>query len=136
MGVFPQNWKKANVVSIHKKSDKRSTKNYRPVSLPPVCGEIFERLLYNMFYFFIENDLMSQTQPGSKPGDSCINQLLSITHEIYKSFDDMWEVRGVFLDISKAFDITKSLASRCDIKTKAKWYLRKFTKDYSKLPFK
>ena len=99
MGVFPQNWKKANVVSIHKKSDKRSTKNYRPVSLPAVCGEIFERLLYNMFYFFIENDLMSQTQPGSKPGDSCINQLLSITHEIYKSFDDMWEVRGVFLDI-------------------------------------
>ena len=73
---------------------------------------------------------MSQTQPGSKPGDSCINQLLSITHEIYKSFDDMWEVRGVFLDISKAFDITKSLASRCDIKTKAKWYFRKFTKDY------
>ena len=29
---------------------------------------------------------------------------MSITHEIYKSFDDGWEVRGVFLDISKAFD--------------------------------
>ena len=43
-------------------------------------------------------------QPGFKPGDSCINQLLSITHEIYKSFDDGLEVRGVFLDISKAFD--------------------------------
>ena len=39
-----------------------------------------------------------------KPGDSCINQLLSITHEIYKSFDDGPEVRSVFLDISKAFD--------------------------------
>ena len=24
---------------------------------------------------------------------------------IYKSFDDGWEVRGVFLDIPKAFDI-------------------------------
>ena len=43
-------------------------------------------------------------QPGFKPGDSCINQLLSITHNIYKSFDDGYEVRGVFLDISKAFD--------------------------------
>ena len=30
--------------------------------------------------------------------------LLSITHGIYKSFDEGHEVRGVFLDISKAFD--------------------------------
>ena len=29
---------------------------------------------------------------------------MSITHEIYKSFDKGHEVRGVFLDISKAFD--------------------------------
>ena len=57
-----------------------------------------------MFSFFIENCLISQNQSGFKPWYSCINQLLSITHEIYKSFDDGWEVRGVFLDISKAFD--------------------------------
>ena len=57
-----------------------------------------------MFSFFTDNGLISQNQSGFKPGDSCINQLLSITHEIYKSFDDGWEVRGVFLDISKAFD--------------------------------
>ena len=37
-------------------------------------------------------------------GDSCINQLISVTHEIYQSFDDGFEVRGVFLDISKAFN--------------------------------
>ena len=47
---------------------------------------------------------MSPNQSGFKPGDSCTNQLLSITHEIYKSFDNGFEVRGVFLDISKAFD--------------------------------
>ena len=54
-----------------------------------------------MFKFFIENEW---TQSGFKPGDFCINQLLAITHEICKSFDDGFEVRGVFLDISKAFD--------------------------------
>ena len=32
------------------------------------------------------------------------NQLLSITHDIYKAFDCSYEVRGAFLDISKAFD--------------------------------
>ena len=54
--------------------------------------------------FFIENKLIFPSQPGFKPGDSCINQLLSITHEIYSSFDEGLEVRNVFLDISKAFD--------------------------------
>ena len=57
-----------------------------------------------MFYFFIENDLIFQNQTGFKLGDSCIKQLLSITNEIYKSFDDEWEVKSIFLDISKAFD--------------------------------
>ena len=67
--------------------------------------EIFERILYgNMFEFFTKNDLISHNQSGFKPGDSCINQLLSITHEIYKSFDDVLDVRRIFLDISKAFD--------------------------------
>ena len=57
-----------------------------------------------MFNFFIENKLISSNQSGFKPGDSCINELLPITHEIYKSFDVSLEVRSVFLDISKAFD--------------------------------
>ena len=43
-------------------------------------------------------------QSGFKPGDSCVNQLLSITHKIYRSFDANLEVRAVFLNISKAFD--------------------------------
>ena len=43
----------------------------------------------------------------------------SSTHEIYKSFDDGYEVRGVFLDISKAFD--KSLAQWTYLKIKTKW---------------
>lgn len=39
-----------------------------------------------------------------KPGDSCISQLLSIAHDIYKSFDERHEVKGVFFDISNKFD--------------------------------
>ena len=57
-----------------------------------------------MFKFFIENDLILPNQSGLKPRDSCINQLLSITHDIYKSFDSGYEVRGDFLDVSKALD--------------------------------
>ena len=104
-GKFPTEWKKANVVPIHKKGDKQILKNCCSVSLHPICGKIFERLIYNnLFEYFIENDLISQNQSSFKPGDSFINQLISITHEIYQSFDDRLEVRGAFFDISKAFD--------------------------------
>ena len=66
--------KKRNVVPVHKKGDKQILKNYRPVSLLPICGKIFERLIYNnLFEYFIENDLISQNQSGFKSGDSCIN---------------------------------------------------------------
>ena len=75
--------------------------HYHPVSLLPICGKIFKLLVYNsLFDFFIANKLISSNQSGLKP----INQLLSITHEIYRSFDDGFEVTGVFLDIWKAFD--------------------------------
>ena len=96
-GKFPSEWKKANVVPIHKKGDKQILKNYRPISLLPITGKILERLLYDtMFEFFTKNNLISDDQSGFKPGDSCVNQLLSITREIYQSFDDNLEVRAVF----------------------------------------
>ena len=105
MGSFPKN-EKSECGSVHKKVDKQILKNYWPISLLPTAGKIFERLLYDkMFEFFIANNLISKNQSGFRPGDSCINQLLSITHEIYQSFDDNLEVRAIFLDISKAFDM-------------------------------
>ena len=104
-GIFPSVWKKGNIVPVHKKSDKQRLNNYRPISLLPICSTIFERLIFNeMFGFFIENNVISQHQSGFKPGDSCINQILSITHEIYQSFDEGFDVRSVVLDIYKAVD--------------------------------
>ena len=57
-----------------------------------------------MFTFFINYKLISSNQSGFKLVDSCINQLLSITHDIYESFNLGLEVRSVFYDISKVFD--------------------------------
>ena len=100
-GKFPSEWEIANVVPAYKKGDKQNLKNYHPISLLPVAGKIFERILYNnMYEFFTENNSIPLKQSDFKPGDSCINQLLSITHEIYKSFDNGFEVQGIFLDIS------------------------------------
>ena len=53
---------------------------------------------------FYSNKLLSDKQPGFRPGGSAINQLFSITHEIYNAFEYHHDTRAVFLNISKAFD--------------------------------
>ena len=76
--------------------------NYLPVSLIPVFGKIFEKLIFNKIW----EKLLNTNRSGCRPSDSCVNQLLIITHEIFSSFDcnPSLEVRSIFLDISKAFD--------------------------------
>ena len=69
--------------------------------------KFIEKCIYNTLYSYLEsNDILSKSQSGFRKGDSCISQLLAITHEIYSNFDayPSLETRGVFLDISKAFD--------------------------------
>ena len=104
-GSFPNSWKKANVQPVHKKSSRQLKTNYRPISLLPICSKIFEKIIFDGLYTFLNsNRLISSNQSGFRPGDSTINQLISITHEIYVSFENHAETRAVFLDISKAFD--------------------------------
>ena len=57
-----------------------------------------------MLKYFLDNNLISPKQSGFRFGDSSVNQLLSIICDIFTSFDNGSEVRGVFLDISKVFD--------------------------------
>ena len=104
---FPDIWKLANLVPVHKKEEKNLLKNYCPISLLPIFSKIFERVIYNfLFNHFVSNKLLTPSQSGFLPGDSCIAQLLLIIHEIQTSVDSNppADVRGVFLDISKAFD--------------------------------
>ena len=78
--------------------------NYRSVSLLLIFGKVFEKILFNSIFVYLqENCLLCDNQSGFRPSDY---QLLSIPHDIYASFDcnPPTDARGIFLDISKAFD--------------------------------
>jgi hypothetical protein len=42
-GVFPDEWKKARIVPIHKAKDEHDVSNYRPVSLLSIVSKVAER---------------------------------------------------------------------------------------------
>ena len=92
--MFPDIWKKSNICPNHEKGNKQIINNYRPVSLLSICRKTFERITFNYLYEYVEeNKLLPVHQSGFWSNDS-----LSI--DAYPTF----ETRGVFLDMSKAFD--------------------------------
>ena len=89
-GSYPSICKKANVTPIHKKDSRQNKCNHRPISLLSRFGKVFEKILFDGIYKHLtEHDLITSKQSGSRPGDSAINQLLSVTHKIYSVFEEI-----------------------------------------------
>ena len=87
---------KSNVAPVIKKGDKELLTNWCRISLLSITDKNFEILLCSqMFEFFNRNKSVCKDQSALKPGDYCINEILAITHEIYKSFGDCIDRRAV-----------------------------------------
>ena len=106
-GIYPDQWKMANVTPVHKKDNKQIINNYRPISLLPIFAKVFENIIFkNLYNHLVSNNLITNNLSGFRPGDSVTNQLIYLVHETFKSFNcnENIEVRSVYLDMSKAFD--------------------------------
>ena len=53
-GRFPELWKLANVIPVHKKKDKQIVENYRPISLLPLFSKMFEKLIFKHIFITIK----------------------------------------------------------------------------------
>ena len=103
--IFPEDWKLANVIPVYKKKDPNNVENYRPVSLLSNVGKLMERVVFNHLYkHCMDNKILTPHNSGFKKGDSTINQLMHLIHNIYQSLDNDEDICAVFLDASRAFD--------------------------------
>ena len=66
------------------------------------AGKYLNFFFDELYSFMNNNNVISKDQSGFRPGDSTINQLISITLFIFKSFEIFEETRALFLD--KDFD--------------------------------
>ena len=118
-GIYPNAWKKCNINPVHKKGDKQIVNYYRPVSPLPIFGKVFEKILFNsIFEYLQENCPLCDNQSGFRSSDSFQYQLVSIVHDIWTSFvcNPHNDVRGIFLDIFKAFDRVWHVGLICRVK--------------------
>ena len=58
-GIFPDTWKRADVVPIHKNAEEFFTSNYRPISLLNTIAKVFERVVFKCLFNFYETTFLS-----------------------------------------------------------------------------
>ena len=103
IGEFPQEFKNADIIPVHKKKEKSDKTNYRPVSILPNLSKIYEKLIYNQLYDYFDKILLL-SQCEFRKGYSSQHCLLAMLENFKKSADDENEFGALLTDLSKAFD--------------------------------
>ena len=134
-GQISRDWKVAHVTPVPKKGVKELAENYRPVSVLPIVAKVFEAIVYNQLFVYLQdNFLLHSAQSGFRP-------LHNTQHVLLRSVDD-WQaaldrdeiVGTILIDLSKAFDSIdhKLVGSQtggiwCTLSNEKEWFLSYLT---------
>ena len=105
-GYFPMAWKQAKVVMLPKPGkDLTKPTSYRPISLLPAIGKVFERIIANRLSTFLEKaNYFDENQAGFRRNRSTLDQLFKLSQSVSTALKKHKKAVGVFLDVEKAFD--------------------------------
>jgi len=101
-GIFPEPWKRANVVPIFKKGNVKDPNCYRSVSLIPLFGKVLEIVVYLSLLCHVD-PVMSPAQHGFVPGRSCATNLASLLSTVWESIEERIQTDCIYTDFSSAF---------------------------------
>ncbi len=105
LSTFPDEWKMARVIPLHKSGQRNIPGNYRPISVLPAISKIMERILYDQLYNYLTKfELLSDSQFGFRKFHSTATALLDCTNDWYVNLDRKMFNLVVFIDLKKAFD--------------------------------
>ena len=102
-GTFPNPMKLAEITPSHKKNDKTSKENYRPISILSSLSKIFERIMHDDIYQYMESKL-SPYLCGFRKGYSTQYCLVVMLERFKKALDNKNKFGALLTDLSKAFD--------------------------------
>ena len=104
-GTIPNEWKQAVVTPVFKEGDRQNTSNYRPMSVLPLCIQIFERLVHDQLYDHVnKHTILNPFQSGFRPKYSTTKALLYVCDHSYDQRQHGKIISATFIDLKKAFD--------------------------------
>ncbi len=103
-GIFPDEWKVARVVPIHKNGSLQATGNFRPVSILSTLSKLLEKHVHIAFYSFLKK--MHLAQSGSRNLFSCEIAIINVVDKWTKATENDLMNGVILLDVRKAFDLT------------------------------
>ena len=102
---YPNGLKYAFVTPVFKKDDKSDKSNYRPISILPKPSKVYERIMQNQIYRYL-NKFFSKYQCGFRKGFSAQHCLIAMIEKWRQSLDSGGQATAVLTNLSKAFDCT------------------------------
>ena len=104
-GIFPEVWKSAQVIPIHKKGDKTDVGNYRTIAILSPISKVLEKIIQKRIVsYFNKRNLFNKNQFGFRSGHSTDQVIAALILEIDDSLNDDNHVSALFYDIKKAFN--------------------------------
>ena len=139
-GIYPSDWKLAKVTPIFKTGSKTDLNNYRPISVIPAVAKIFEKIIYDQLYNYLNvNDLLTSCQSGFRSLHSTLTALLETSNNWCVNVDKGLLNGVIFIDLKKAFDtidheiILQKLAKYGVDQDVLKWFLSYLTNRLQRL---
>ena len=103
--VFPDDWKVATIVPLHKGGPSDTPGNFRPVSLLPLPGKILEKVVHaNISNYLERNNYLVECQGGFRKNRSTTSTIVSFTDRVLRAMDQAKVTLATFIDLKKAFD--------------------------------
>ena len=103
--TFPDDWKSATVIPLHKGGPTDVVGNYRPISLLPLPGKLLEKVVHLTISRHLEdNNLLTENQGGFRKNRSTTSTIVALTDNILKAMNDSKITVATFIDLRKAFD--------------------------------
>ena len=105
-GIFPEIFKTARIIPLHKKESKDNIENYRPISLLSSISKVLERIVFDQIVRFLTvNNILNNAQHGFRKNRNTQSAILRFIEKLYTSLDENKKCIGLFMDLSKAFDL-------------------------------